>query len=83
MTWTPPSVVGNWVDPAGAVWIVPGPMATPKSVMISPAEMPPVLKLAALVTRLMVGSGAVTVRLTETVVEPVAPPEPAMTIVPV
>ena len=51
--------------------------------MISPAEIGPVLKLAALVTREMVGSGAVTVRVTVVVVLPVAPPAPATTIVPV
>src|SRR5215831_1934809 len=60
-----------------------GPNPVPKMAMISPAEMDPVLKLAAFVTFTIVGSGALTVRLTLIVVEPGAPPEPATTIVPV
>jgi len=58
-------------------------MPLPKIVMTSPAEMDPELKLAAFVTRTMVGSGADTARVTLMVVVPVAVPVPATTIVPV
>ena len=63
-----------------------GPRLVPKIVMISPAEIAPVLKLAAFVTLRIVGSGAVTVRLTLIVCEPAAAPlevVPLIVIVPV
>src|SRR5437870_2190578 len=85
---TPPMVLATLpaessVNPAA----VAGPMACceslAKRVMISPGEIGPVAKLAALVNLDTVGSGAVTVRLTAIVVVPGAPPEPATVTVPV
>ena len=84
-TCTPPIVVaslpvdGSVVADAAAA----GPMAVPKMVIISPGEIAPLMKLAAFTTLLMVGSGAVTVKFTLMLVEPIAMPEPATRMVPV
>ena len=64
---------------------VGGPMGvavSPKIEMISPAATGPVTKLAPLVTRLIEGTGAVTVRDTLIFVVPVALPAPDTVIVP-
>src|ERR1039458_6468761 len=83
-TCTPPMVVaslpveGSTVAYAAAA----GPMAVPNRVTISPGEIAPLMKLAAFTTLLMVGSGAVTVRVTLMLVEPVAVPAPLTRIAP-
>ena len=51
-------------------------------VTISPGETAPLMELAAFTTLLMVGSGAVTTRFTDMLLEPVVP-VPATTMVPV
>ena len=83
-TCTPPMVVASLpVEGSMAAYAaVAGPMAVPKMVTISPGETAPLRKLAAFTTLLMVGSGAVTVRVTLMLVEPVAVPVPLTRMVP-
>jgi hypothetical protein len=58
-------------------------MFVPPMTIISPGEIGSLTKLPAFTTVVMVGSGAVTVRVTLTVALPVAPELPATVIVPV
>src|ERR1017187_73664 len=59
-----------------------GKVALAKIEMSSPGDTAPVAKLAALVTLVMVGTGAETANVTLTMVVPVACPVPAMVIEP-
>src|ERR1039458_5396354 len=81
---TPPMVVNSlpFEGSMDAYAAVAGPMAVPNRVTISPGEIAPLMKLAAFTTLLMVGSGAVTVRVTLMLVEPVAVPAPLTRIAP-
>ena len=90
MTSTPPIVVGMLVHRIGHVAAlndkaVAGPIGNeglPKMDMTSPGETGPVMKLAALVSRLIAGTGAATFNVTFTFVVPVATPVPAIVMAP-